>query len=69
MWAYKKKAAKHAGVSRPTLDIWIKNGLPCRKLDGCYLIRLEDVDNYIIERGETKSEIDKAVDGLMKKLL
>lgn len=43
----KADACKVAGVARPTLESWLRKGLPVAKIDGCYLIKKSDLDEFI----------------------
>lgn len=43
----KGDACTVAGVARPTLESWLRKGLPVSKIEGCYLIKRTDLDDFI----------------------
>ena len=43
----KKNACLYAGISAPTLDEWIKNGLSVSKINGSYCIDQLELDKFI----------------------
>ena len=43
----KKNACVYAGISAPTLDAWIAQGLPVSRINGAYCINREDIDRFI----------------------
>lgn len=54
-WFSKKQAMVYAGVSMPTLDKWIKNGLPASKVGGRVLIDRRNLDKFISSGGRPKN--------------
>lgn len=43
----KKNACQYAGISAPTLDSWIEQGLSVSKINGSYCIDLIELDKFI----------------------
>jgi len=53
-WLRKGKAATYAGVSEGTFSSWVKQGLPCRFINGVSLFSKSDIDFWIMHNGSMK---------------
>lgn len=45
----KTNACTYADIEYPTLEKWIKQGLPISKVGGKYLIKRSDLDEFILK--------------------
>lgn len=68
-WAKIKEAAKHAGVSKRTIEDWIKQGLKVSRLPtGLRLIKYEWIDEYLEKYVDSSSLVDEVVGEIMAQM-
>jgi len=70
-WAKPPSIAKYAGVEKRTVNAWMKAGLPFSQLPGgMRLIRLIDVDAFLLQFAVTKNvrheQADQIVESIMR---
>ena len=66
-WSKIKGAATYAGVSRRTMEDWLKQGLKCCRLpSGTRLVKYEWVDQFLEQYSEDPANrVDQIVDRML----
>jgi excisionase family DNA binding protein len=68
-WAKIKDAASYAGISKRTVEDWLKQGLKCSRLPtGLRLIKYEWVDEFLEKFGNPQNKIDQIINEVMAKV-
>ena len=66
-WGKVKDGFEYAGVAEKTFRGWLKEGLKHSRLpSGRILVRYSDIDEYLKRFAVTESEIDKAVNEILR---
>lgn len=69
-WAKIPTVAKYADVEKRTVNAWMKAGLPFSQLPGgMRLIRLSDVDAFLIQFSVTKNVRHEQADQIVKDIM
>ena len=67
-WLRPAEAAAYCGVSLKTFYTWLDQGLRWSRVDGCRLIKRENLDSYI-EGFEGQTDVDQIVNGVLEELV
>jgi hypothetical protein len=61
--------AIYASISKNTLKVWLKNGMPYYKVNRCIRVRVDEFNGWMSRfRGGTSNDLDAIWDQVMKEV-
>ena len=64
-WANTNQACIYAGITKPTLDNWIADGLRCSRIGRCLRLKYSDIDRYM-RKYEVGRQLDVSLDRIAR---
>lgn len=67
-WANTNQACFYAGITKPTLDNWIDDGLRCSRIGRCLRLKYSDIDEYM-RKYEIGGPLDVDLDEMVREVM